>query len=126
MKREIASILIVAALIIGAGIGYYGSTRSSKTTTITSTFTANNNTNTKTETVVSNYTLITTVPSETNSTTFSSATLESLKHLPVLLPVGTFRQRHYPSSLPQQQNRWYTMGWNVISEIVCLNLPRRS
>ena len=64
MKREITSILIVAALIIGAGIGYYGNTRGSRTTTVTATFTANN---TKTETVVSNYTVTTTMPSVNNS-----------------------------------------------------------
>lgn len=62
MKREIISILIVLALIIGVVVGYYGN--SPKTTTITATYTLNQ---TKTETKVSNYTVTTTAFSVDNS-----------------------------------------------------------
>lgn len=49
MKGQTASILIVVALIIGAGIGYFGNTVSSKTTT---------------ETTIKTYTITTTLPGE--------------------------------------------------------------
>lgn len=67
MKREIASILIVIALIIGAALGYLANATSSKTTTerVTQTYIT---TNTRTETAISTYTITTTLP-QTNITT---------------------------------------------------------
>ncbi len=69
MKRQIASILIVTALVVGAGIGYFGHTpaTSTITETIMSTYTESNTT---TETAISTYTLTTTLPQGTNTTAF--------------------------------------------------------
>jgi hypothetical protein len=41
MKGQVAAILVVAAVIVGAGVGYFGNTTASRTTTqtLTSTFT---------------------------------------------------------------------------------------
>ncbi|MGD0145578.1 MAG: hypothetical protein ABSB53_01840 [Nitrososphaerales archaeon] len=49
MKEQIASLLIVAALIVGVGIGYFGNTATSRMTT---------------ETVIKTYTMTTTLPEE--------------------------------------------------------------
>ena len=71
MERKILSVLIVTALVIGAGIGYYVSTIGSlKTTTLTATLTMNN---TKIETIVRNYTVTTTLPYLNRSSSINSS-----------------------------------------------------
>jgi len=65
MKGQFASILVVVALIVGAGIGYFGNGTKATTQTVMITFTTNN---AMIETTVSTYTVTATIPEETNST----------------------------------------------------------
>jgi hypothetical protein len=57
LKGEIASLLMVAVLMIGVGIGYYGNTATPRTTTETTL-------RTTTETVIEAYTITTTLAGE--------------------------------------------------------------